>query len=280
MIENLNVRISDIAYSKDKVSRKYVQTTADNYRIETVYVDYINKYIICFSTQVGCDLMCKFCYNGIRHNFKRNLTSEEICNQIENVIREERPNKDKPILFSAMGIGEPLLNYDNLIKAFRILDKKYPDNKFALATTGVNLKDILNLAQDLKDISKFKLTISLHSADEEKRKRLMPISSDLSSLVETVKKYKSISGREVEWNYVLFDNINDSIEDAKKLFELLGRDESIKINKFNKVKISQLSESKNKDIFISTLESLGMQVEYYVTNGGDIDGACGQMISD
>ena len=225
-------------------------------------------------------MLSKFCYNGIRHNFKRNLTSKEICNQIENVMNEEKPNKDKPILFSAMGIGEPLLNYDNLIKAFHILNKKYPNNKFALATTGVNLKNILNLAKDLKDINKFKLTISLHSADEEKRKYLMPISNDLISLVKTVKKYKAISGREVEWNYVLFNNINDSIEDAKKLFEILGKDEYIKINKFNNVKISELSESKNKDIFISTLENLGMQVEYYETNGVDIDGACGQMISD
>ncbi len=280
MIENSEVKIRDIAYSKDTISRKYVQTTADDYRIETLYVDYKNKYIICFSTQVGCNLRCKFCYNGIRHNFKRNLTSKEICNQIENVMNEEKPNKDKPILFSAMGIGEPLLNYDNLIKAFHILNKKYPNNKFALATTGVNLKNILNLAKDLKDINKFKLTISLHSADEEKRKYLMPISNDLISLVKTVKKYKAISGREVEWNYVLFNNINDSIEDAKKLFEILGKDEYIKINKFNNVKISELSESKNKDIFISTLENLGMQVEYYETNGVDIDGACGQMISD
>ncbi len=280
MIENSEVKIRDIAYSNDTISRKYVQTTADDYRIETLYVDYKNKYIICFSTQVGCNLRCKFCYNGIRHNFKRNLTSKEICNQIENVMNEEKPNKDKPILFSAMGIGEPLLNYDNLIKAFHILNKKYPNNKFALATTGVNLKNILNLAKDLKDINKFKLTISLHSADEEKRKYLMPISNDLISLVKTVKKYKAISGREVEWNYVLFNNINDSIEDAKKLFEILGKDEYIKINKFNNVKISELSESKNKDIFISTLENLGMQVEYYETNGVDIDGACGQMISD
>ena len=280
MIENSEVKIRDIAYSKDTISRKYVQTTADDYRIETLYVDYKNKYIICFSTQVGCNLRCKFCYNGIRHNFKRNLTSKEICNQIENVMNEEKPNKDKPILFSAMGIGEPLLNYDNLIKAFHILNKKYPNNKFALATTGVNLKNILNLAKDLKDINKFKLTISLHSADEEKRKYLMTISNDLISLVKTVKKYKAISGREVECNYVLFNNINDSIEDAKKLFEILGKDEYIKINKFNNVKISELSESKNKDIFISTLENLGMQVEYYETNGVDIDGACGQMISD
>lgn len=280
MSERKNVRICNVLYSKDKVSRKYVQTTEDNLRIETSYVDYKNKYIICFSTQVGCNLGCKFCYNGIRHNFKRNLTCEEICNQIENVINEEKPLNDKPILFSAMGIGEPLLNYDNLVKAFHFLNKKFPDSKFALATTGINLSNILNLVDDLKEINKFKLTISLHSADQNIRNILMPIASNLNLLVKTVKKYKELSGREVEWNYVLFSDVNDSVKDANKLFELLGKDEYIKINKFNKVEISSLSESKNKDMFVSTLQNLGMQVEYYETNASDIDGACGQMISD
>ena len=280
MCSSKTVRIKDVAYSKDNVSRKYVQITDDNFRIETSYVDYKNKYIICFSTQVGCNLGCKFCYNGIRHNFRRNLTTDEICCQIDNVIMEEKPNKDKPILFSAMGIGEPLLNYDNLLESFHILNKKYPNNKFALATTGVNPENILKLAEDLKDIDKFKLTISLHSADQGKRNFLMPISNNLTKLVRVVKKYKKISGREVEWNYVLFNNINDSIEDAKKLFELLGKDEFIKINKYNDVEISELIDSKNKDKFISTLENFGMLVEYYETNGADIDGACGQMISE
>ena len=280
MCASKTVRIKDVAYSKDNVSRKYVQITNDNFRIETSYVDYKNKYIICFSTQVGCNLGCKFCYNGIRHNFRRNLTTDEICCQIDNVIMEEKPNKDKPILFSAMGIGEPLLNYDNLVESFHILNKKYPNNKFALATTGVNPENILKLAEDLKDIDKFKLTISLHSADQGKRNFLMPISNNLAKLVRVVKKYKKISGREVEWNYVLFNNINDSTEDAKKVFELLGQDEFIKINKYNDVEISELLDSKNKDKFISTLENFGMQVEYYETNGADIDGACGQMISE
>ena len=280
MCASKTVRIKDVAYSKDNVSRKYVQITDDNFRIETSYVDYKNKHIICFSTQVGCNLGCKFCYNGIRHNFRRNLTTDEICCQIDNVIMEEKLNKDKPILFSAMGIGEPLLNYDNLVESFHILDKKYPNNKFALATTGVNPENILKLAEDLKDIDKFKLTISLHSADQGKRNFLMPISNNLTKLVRVVKKYKKISGREVEWNYVLFNNINDSTEDAKKVFELLGQDEFIKINKYNDVEISELLDSKNKDKFISTLENFGMQVEYYETNGADIDGACGQMISE
>lgn len=275
----MNIKIIDIAYSSDNVTKKYVQKTNDNYKIETTYVDYINKHIICFSTQVGCNLGCLFCYNGLKKNYKRNLTWQEMCEQIENVIMEINLNTDKPILFSAMGIGEPLLNYDNLIKAFLYLNNKYPNNKFALATTGVNLDNILKLSEDLKDIKNFKLTISLHSAFSDKRKYLMPISTNISLLVETVKKYQVLSGREVEWNYVLFDGINDSLTDAKELYKLLGK-AYIKINRFNKVEISELTESNNVKKFISELKKYGMQVEYYETNGVDINGGCGQMISE
>ena len=178
-----------------------------------------------------------------------------------------------------MGIGEPLLNYDNLIKSFNYLNNKYPNNKFALATTGINLENILKLATDLKDL-KFKLTISLHSANETKRNSLIPINAKLTSLVNTVKEYEKISQKEVEWNYVLFDGINDSINDAKLLFDLLGKDSFIKINKFNKVKDSNLEESKNIESFISELKKYGMSVEYYETNGSDINGACGQLTSE
>ncbi len=280
MNENLSVKVINIVNSKDKVSKKYIQSTKEGYRLETLYVDYRNKYIICFSSQIGCNLGCKFCYNGIRHNFKRNLTSKEICDQIENVIDRENPKHDKPILFSAMGIGEPLLNYDNLIESFHYLENKYPGNKFALATTGISLDNILRLAEDLKNIKKFKLTISLHSANPEIRKYLIPISKDINELVKTVKKYKKLSNREVEWNYVLFNGVNDSVDDAKRIYELLGKEEYIKINRFNPVDISDLTESKNKENFIKNLEKYEMQVEYYETNGVDIDGACGQMISE
>lgn len=271
--------IKNIIQSKDKISRKYIQETEDYHRIETMYIDYCNKNIICFSTQVGCNMGCKFCYNGLKNNFKRNLTYDEICKQIENILKIENIQNDKAILFSAMGIGEPLLNYDNLTATFHYLNNKYKNSKFALATCGVNLDSILKLAKDLKDINNFKLTISLHSALPDKRKSIMPSSNDLDILFKTVKKYKTISGRNVEWNYVLFESLNDSKEDAKALFELLGRDEYIKINRFNIVENSTLQGSKNVEKFISELKKYGMQVEYYETNGEDINGACGQMIS-
>lgn len=270
--------IIQVEYSKDNVTRKYVQQTRDGFRIETAYVDYSNKHIICFSTQVGCNLGCQFCYNGLKHNFIRNLTYYEIVCQIENVIIRENISHDKPILFSAMGIGEPLLNYNNLIIAIDYLNEKYPGNKFALATTGINLDNILKLACDLKYID-FKLTISLHSVDNFKRKMLMPFSGDVEKIIDTVKKYEVMSDRKVEWNYVLFDGVNDSLEDAKLLYDILGNKEVIKINKFNNVDICSLNESKNIEDFINALRNYGMICEYYETNGADISAACGQMIS-
>lgn len=144
----------------------------------------------------------------------------------------------------------------------------------------MDLNNILKLAEDLKNINNFKLTISLHSADPNKRIYLMPISKNLSSLVKIANKYQQISKRKVEWNYVLFNGINDSSNDAKKLFELLGKDAYIKINKFNKVENSDLTESENRDNFILDLKKYGMKVEYYETNGADINAACGQMILD
>lgn len=274
------VKINDILYSKDSVTRKYIQVTNDNHKIETLFVDYNNKYIICFSTQIGCNLGCKFCYNGLQHNFKRNLTSTEMCEQIENVIENENPSDDKPILFSAMGIGEPLLNYDNLIKAFNYLNSKYNNTKFALATTGIATDKILKLVNDLKNIKNFKLTISLHAASEEKRNKLMPSCNDINSLVQTVNQYKLESGREAEWNYVLLNGINDTKNDVKGLYKLLGRDAYIKLNRYNKVKSSNLIESENFEEFTNELKKYGIKYEYYETNGADIDGACGQMVAE
>lgn len=277
---NTRIKIEQILYSKDGKTKKYIQKTNDNFKIETSYVEFENKYMICFSTQVGCNLGCRFCYNGLKHNFKRNLTSEEMYIQVKNVIQEEKIINDKPILFSAMGIGEPLLNYENLISVFIKLNSNYPKNKFALATTGISLKNILKLSDDLKIIKSFKLTISLHSADEKIRNSIMPISTNLNDLVSAVKCYQEKSGRQVEWNYVLFDGINDSLKDSKKLFELLGKDAYIKINKFNRVEGSNLKQSKNLNIFINQLKKYEMQVEYYETKGDDILGACGQLVSD
>lgn len=167
------LKIIDKLQSNDKMAIKYIQSTSDNYLIETTYVNYYNKHIICFSSQIGCVVGCKICYSGIASKFYRNLTVEEMCEECINII-EDLNLKNKPILFSCMGVGEPLLNYDNVISTFKCLYEKFPDDKYALATTGIKPNLILKLASDLKEIKNFKLTLSLHATSDDVRKMIIP----------------------------------------------------------------------------------------------------------
>lgn len=272
------MKIFDVLNSSDGLSKKYLQKTNDDYLIETLYVDYSNKHIICFSSQVGCPVGCKFCYSGVNKCYYRNLTSEEIFTQCNNIIGDLHiHNSNKPILFSCMGVGEPLLNLENVTDAIIKLDNTFQGSKFALATSGAKLHNIDLLGYKLKNIKNFKLTISLHSANPELRNSLIPVCINLDNLVKCVKLYKKSYDREVEWNYVLINNVNDTNIDAMELFLLLGKDEYIKINQYNEVEGIDFKKSEHIQNFINALHNNGMKVEYYETNGSDINGACGQM---
>lgn len=272
------LKIIDKLQSNDKMAIKYIQSTSDNYLIETTYVNYYNKHIICFSSQIGCVVGCKICYSGIASKFYRNLTVEEMCEECINII-EDLNLKNKPILFSCMGVGEPLLNYDNVISTFKCLYEKFPDDKYALATTGIKPNLILKLASDLKEIKNFKLTLSLHATSDDVRKMIIPNSIAIDQLINAGKQYKKISEKKIEWNYVLLNNINDKKEDALRLIELLGKDEYVKLNQYNYVSTSKFSKSSDENIknFIEELEG-NINYEYYETNGVDVMGACGQMV--
>lgn len=278
------MKITNLFKSSDCITTKFVQVTNDNYHIETTYVDYYNKHIICYSTQIGCNKGCKICYNGIKHNFIRNLELDEIVYQIINVIEYMRINiTDEPILFSAMGIGEPLDNYENYISSIYILEYKYQGSRFALATCGSNLNNIYNLAHDIMDID-LKLVISLHSAIWRTRRILIPTSSHINDIIYYTEKFKEISNKDVEYNITLIDGINDTDEDAKAICRLfyihnILNTAYMKINKFNAISNSKFKPSKRVEEFIGILKSFGANVEYYETNGSDINAACGQMIS-
>lgn len=270
--------IIDKLQSNDKMAIKYIQSISDNYLIETTYVNHYKKHIICFSSQIGCTIGCKICYSGICSEFYRNLTEQEIYEQCLNIIKD-LDLKDKPILFSCMGVGEPLLNYNNVIMAFKHLYKDFPNDKYALATTGIRPDLILKLADDLKDIDNFKLTISLHATNDEIRKMIVPNSVSIDKLVSAGKQYEELSGKKAEWNYVLLNNINDKKDDALTLIHLLGENECIKLNQYNHVDLSTFSGSNDENVqnFIGALGE-NINYEYYQTNGVDIMGACGQMV--
>lgn len=206
-----------------------------------------------------------------------------MLNQITNVIESEIKDKSsKQILFSAMGVGEPLSNYDNLIRVMNELNRLYPNSKFALATCGLDRDKIIKLADDTKELN-FKLTVSLHSASEIIRKNIMPISNNLNDLIDKIELYQLQSNKEVEYNITLINGINDSKEDALLVAKLLknrGIPEktTIKINRFNNISQSTWTTSLYITEFIDVLTDNGLKVEYYETNGSDINGACGQLI--
>lgn len=177
-----------------------------------------------------------------------------------------------------MGVGEPLLNINNVVESIHRLNKTYPNNRFALATSLPNLDGIFELGNKLVDIENFKLTISLHATNDKLRKSLIPSHNNIKELIEITKKYKDIYKRKVEWNYILIDKTNDSNECAEELFNLLGKQELVKINKFNNVDGIDFKQSSKLLNFINILKGKGMKIEFYETNGSDINAACGQMM--
>lgn len=297
------MEITGIHKSIDGVCTKYTQRTSGNEQIETTYVDYRNKYIICLSSQVGCNMRCQFCYNGLHctKKYVRSLTAVEIVQQAENVIAKEKGNMaDKPILFNFMGIGEPMLNIANVAEAMKYLKDMYPTCRFALATSVPDIDHRPRLIKLTKPFGKdFKLTISLHSAIPETRSLLLGRSftkDDFKNLVWFAKSYSIEDNmhREVEWNYVLFDGINDDERHALELHKLLHEtyetysedkykpyNNHIRINKFNPVEGCSLipSSPERAKKFIDMLKELHFQVEQYETNGSDIGAACGQLIA-
>ncbi len=276
------MKIVEVKHSEDGLTTKFTQRTSDNHQIETAYVDYSNKHIICYSTQVGCNYRCIMCYNGRQHNFSRNLYSSEIIAQVNNVIHHMYLGQNKPILFTAMGIGEPLANYDAFIDAIHSLNEQHPDSKFAVSTCGAYPNRIIDLIRDTADLN-FKLTVSLHAALSVIREQMMPCTAPIEYLMEHVNQYQRALNREVEYNVTLIEGLNDRAVDAKAIHSLIkhrGIPEmtTIKVNRFNPIPGCSLQGSTKVDKFVKLLSDLGTKVEYYETNGSDIGAACGQMI--
>jgi len=218
----------------------------------------------------------------LRKQFIRGLDIEEISSQVSNIVGFLKLSSNKPLLLSAMGIGEPLCNYTNFIAAIQCLHSLYPQARFAMATTGVKTNHIYDLINDTVGLD-FKLTLSLHSAIEANRKWLMPASRDLQSLVDAAEAYQKATNRKIEYNIVLIDGVNDSLKHAEAVYSLLRKrgiaeKTVIKLNRLNPVSISKFEESKHVREFVIFLKSHGLNVERYETNGSDIEAARGQLI--
>jgi 23S rRNA (adenine2503-C2)-methyltransferase len=260
--------------SADGTAVKY-SFTFDQTCIEAVVLsDRNDRTSFCVSSQSGCPAGCAFCATG-RIGFKRNLTKNEIVNEVFSLIRlHTRPDS---ILF--MGMGEPLLNYGNVIKAIRMLhDTGIGYRKITVSTCGI-VKRIKDLAiSGLRP----RLAVSLGSAIEEKRKKLIPLSknNDLKALANAINFYREKTKRRVSIEYTIIKEVNDTLKDAYALADYARKTEAhVNLIRFNPVDGIDLSppHSVNVNNFKRILKDRGIEVSERYRRGADIKAACGQL---
>ncbi|MEK6546296.1 MAG: 23S rRNA (adenine(2503)-C(2))-methyltransferase RlmN [Nitrospinota bacterium] len=281
--------ITDKRVSKDG-TRKYLFVLEDDNTIESVLIPDKEKLTLCISTQVGCKLNCSFCLTG-KGGFVRNLKTSEIIEQVLSIRREIQENITN-IVF--MGMGEPLDNYENVIKTIKIMISphglKIPVRRITLSTAGI-IPEIIRLAGENLKIN---LAVSLNAADNETRDGIMPVNKKypIDKLLETLKEYPLPQGRRITFEYVMINSINDTIKDAKRLLKIL-KGIRCKINliplnppftkggKEGGIEGSNLEPSHPESIeeFQSLLISKHYTVIIRKSKGADIWAACGQLRS-
>ena len=265
-------------------TRKYSFELFDKLLVEGVLIPAKNRLTACISSQVGCSLACDFCATGTL-KLARNISYAEIYDQVFILNEEAKAKYGKPISnIVYMGMGEPLLNYNAVMKSIDFITNKkglsMSAKRITVSTAGI-AKFIRKLGDDNV---KFNLAISLHSANNDFRNDLMPINKkiDLAELREAVKYFFDKTGHRVTYEYILFKNLNDSIRDAQELFEF-AKISPCKINliEYNKVDGIKYEKSTNKaaEFFIKYLKEKSLIVNLRRSKGHDIAAACGQLVN-
>ncbi|MCK5463083.1 MAG: 23S rRNA (adenine(2503)-C(2))-methyltransferase RlmN [Bacteroidales bacterium] len=278
-LSGLLIKTSQI--SRDK-TRKFGFQCPDGLLVEGVLIPSTGRVTACLSSQVGCPLNCSFCATA-RLTTRRNLSAGEIFDQVvllQNASQEAFGTHLSNLVF--MGMGEPLLNYDNVIAAIsHMTDEKglgISPRRITLSTAGLT-KGITRLAHEKV---KFNLAVSLHTASDVKRDSLMPVnkSNPLSELAESLKFFFQETGTRISYEYLLMKDFNDSLKDASEFAEFC-KITPCKINliEYNEVDGSTHHKTtpERMQAFMDFLESLNMIVNIRRSRGQDIDAACGQL---
>lgn len=259
-------------------TKKYLFDVLDGNAIETVLMQYKHGYSICVSSQIGCKMGCKFCAStGIA--FIRSLTSGEIVEQILAVGRDTGI-KISNVVF--MGIGEPLDNFDNVIKAIKIINNQKGLNvgarHISISTSGLVPKIYEIADMDLQCT----LSISLHATTNEKRSKMMPINNKYSieELIKACKYYIEKTNKRISFEYALAKDNNDNLDDAKALVKLLkGMLCHVNLIPINKIENGEFDTSTNENVmkFRDYLNNCGIVATIRRELGDDIEAACGQL---
>ena len=256
----------------------------DNKLIEGVLIPSKKRVTACISSQIGCSLDCSFCATG-KLGLSRNLSSSEIFDQVFILNNESKKNYGRQITnIVFMGMGEPLLNYNNLLKAIsHITSEKgmgISPRRITVSTAGLS-KQIIKLADD--DV-RFNLAISLHSAVDEIRSNIMAINNSINliSLKDSIKYFYEKTKIRITYEYILFKDINDNLDSAKKLADFC-KITPCKVNliEYNTVEGLHFEKSTNQNtkMFIDFLKNKNIVVSLRRSKGKDIDAACGQLMN-
>ena len=261
-------------------TKKFLSQLEDGNRIESVLIPEKKRLTLCLSTQVGCALGCRFCLTG-KMGRKRDLMVSEILNQIL-AVRETLSDKTSITNIVLMGMGEPLANYKNTLKAIELMTNpdafKFSSRRITLSTVGL----LPELEQLAKEKISFRLAISLNASDEETRSYLMPINRryPLKKVLEACRNFPLRPRTRITFEYVLVEGINDSSQDAKRLLKILGGIPSkvnlIPLNEAPGIPFKKPSDKKIKQ-FQEILMEGGLTAIVRASKGTEISAACGQL---
>ena len=269
--------------SKDRNTIKAILTLKDGLKIEAVLMRHKNKRnTICVSSQVGCPINCSFCATG-KMGFERNLEVWEIVEQVLFFARYLKKIKEKVTNIVFMGMGEPFLNYQNVIGAIKILNDKEGFNlgarHFSISTVGIIDGGIEELAKEELQIN---LAISLHAPNDELRSKLMPINKKypIKKVLNAVDDYIKKTRRRVMFEYIMIKNVNDSEEHAKTLVRLMKKPlYFVNLISYNFTGIFKSSPASRIKKFKEILEKEGVTVTQRYRFGEGIEAACGQLVA-
>lgn len=270
--------IADKLESKIDGTKKYVFCLNDGNIIESVFMPYNHGNSVCISSQAGCRMGCRFCASTLL-GLSRNLTASEMLDQIYAI---ERDTGERVSNIVVMGTGEPLDNYDNLCRFIRLISdpagRNISQRNITVSSCGI-VPEIRRLADEHFTIT---FALSLHAAEDEKRKELMPIANQysISEVLDACMYYFEVTGRRITFEYSLVAGENDTKEDAEKLSRLLkGYPCHVNLIPVNPIKERTYKKADRNGVirFQETLEKNGINATVRRSMGKDIEAACGQL---
>jgi 23S rRNA (adenine2503-C2)-methyltransferase len=280
-----HIKIKNYQISEKDGSVKFLFELEDNHFIESVILKDTDRYTACISTQVGCRMGCTFC-NTAKIGFLRNLNTAEILKQViflNKYLLEKENKKLTNLVF--MGMGEPLDNYDNLVRALEILlddnALNFSHRKITVSTCGL-MDKLMELSESPVSVN---LAISLNAADDSTRSKLMPVNYKypINTIVKNIKGINLRKGRRITIEYVMFKGVNDRKEDAEKLVKILkGLPIKLNLIPYNKTEDVDFFPPDEKNLFDFQNILINANISCFIRKslGDDIEGACGQLYAN